>query len=520
MRGLVMAVQAQTTHQRGKPGFGDILAGISVATIVIPQSLAYAELAGMPVHTGLYAAAMPSIAAAFFVSSPYLQTGPTAMTALLALGTLSQLASPGTASYIGMAALLAIVVGIVRVLVGLARFGSVAYLMSQPVLMGFTSAAAILICASQLPTVFGVHTSGDGVLLGAIWTLTHPHDWQLTALGLAIMTGICILLGRKLHPLFPGVLLAVGLGIGYSLLTGYQGSKVGEISTSLPKITLDLPWLSVPSLLIGGTAIALVGFAEVASIARTYATQDRMRWDANREFISQGIANLTAGLFGAFPVGGSFGRSSINRLAGAKTCWSGAATGLVVLAFFPFMSILSALPKAILGAIVITAVLNLIRPMQLIRLRRYSHPQASIAWLTFGLTLALAPRIDIAVLLGIGLAVAQHLRREQQLVFEHWLSQNGDNVLHFKPLGVLWFGSIASFQAEFTTLLAENPDVREVSIHLGGLGRIDLSAAIILRQLMDDARRAGLKIELSDVPPMARSWVVRIWQEGTEENEG
>lgn len=512
----MMAVQTPTGHQRGRPGVGDILAGFSVATIVIPQSLAYAELAGMPVYTGLYAAAMPSIAAAFFVSSPYLQTGPTAMTALLAFGTLSQFASPGTPSYIGMAALLALVVGIVRILVGLARFGSVAYLMSQPVLMGFTSAAAILIFASQLPTVFGVHTSGDGVLVDAIWTLTHLYDWQPTALGLAVMTIACILLGRKLHALFPGVLLAVGFGIGFSLLTGYRGATVGEIQTSIPMITLDLPWLSVPSLLIGGTAIALVGFAEVSSIARTYATQDRIPWNANREFISQGIANLTAGLFNTFPVGGSFGRSSINRLAGAKTCWSGAVTGIVVLAFFPFMHTLAALPKAVLGAIVISAILNLIRPAQLIGLRRYSRPQASIAWITFGLTLALAPRIDIAVLLGIGLAIAQHLRREQQLVFEHWLSQNGDNILHFKPLGVLWFGSVASFQARFTTLLADNPNVRQVCIHLGGLGRIDLSAAITLRQLMDDTRRAGLKIELSEVPPMARSWMVRVWQEDTE----
>jgi len=516
----MMAVQLPPEHQRARPGLGDILAGISVATIVIPQSLAYAELAGMPVYTGLYAAALPSIAAAFLVSSPYLQTGPTAMTALLTFGTLSQMASPGTASYIGMAAVLALVVGVVRVLVGLARFGSVAYFMSQPVLMGFTSAAAILIFASQLPIVFGVRTSGGGVLLGAIWTLMHPHDWQLTALGLAVMTAICILLGRKLHPLFPGVLLAVVLGIAFSLLTGYQGAKVGELPTNFPRIKLDLPWHSVPALLIGGIAIALVGFAEVASIARTYATQDRLHWNANQEFISQGIANLTAGLSGAFPVGGSFGRSAINRLAGAKTCWSGAITGIVVLAFFPFMSTLSTLPRAILGAIVITAVMNLIRPVQLIGLRRYSRPQASIAWLTFGLTLALAPRIDIAVLLGIGLAVAQHLRREQQLVFEHWVTHNGDSVLHFKPLGVLWFGSAASFQAKFTALLAANPDVRSVCIHLGGLGRIDLSAAITLRQLMDDTRHAGLKIELCEVPPMAKSWVVRVWQPDAEDADG
>ncbi len=506
-------VQAGVRHQRTGLSVGDILAGVSVAMIVIPQSLAYAELAGMPAYTGLYAAAIPSIVAAFFVSSPYLQTGPVAMTALLTFGALSPLASPGSADYIGLAALLALVVGVVRLLIGLLRLGSVAYLMSQPVLIGFTSAAAILILSSQLPTAFGIHAPGDGVLQRAFWTLVHPGAWEWTSLGLAVMTGACVLLGRRLHPLFPGVLLAVGVGIGFSFATSYEGAVVGEIPAGLPQLHLDLPWLTFPALIIGGSVIALVGFAEAASISRTYAMQDRTRWNANHEFVSQGVANFASGVLGGFPVGGSFSRSSVNRLAGAKTRWSGAVTGLVVLAFLPFTFVLFALPKAILGAIVIAAVFNLIRLGPLVELRRYSRPQALIAWLTFALTLALAPRIDIAVLLGIGLAVAQHLRREQQLVFEHWVDE-GNKVLHFKPLGVLWFGSVSSFEAKFTALLAGNPDVREVRLHLGGLGRIDLSAAMVLRQLMDDARQAGLEIKLCDVPPMAKSWVERVWHDG------
>jgi SulP family sulfate permease len=235
-----------------------------------------------------------------------------------------------------------------------------------------------------------------------------------------------------------------------------------------------------------------------------------MRWDAHQEFISQGVANLAAGLCGGFPVGGSFSRSSVNRLAGATSRWSGAITGLVVVAFLPFAAVLSALPKAILGALVIAAVLNLLQPRQLLRLWRYSHAQASIAWLTFGLTLLLVPRIDLAVLIGIGLAVAQHLRREQQLVFEHWLDTD-TGVLHFKPQGVLWFGSASSLEEEFTALLAAHPAVRDVRLHLGGLGRIDLSAAMMLKQLLEDAKHAGLDVELLEVPPMAKSWVERVW---------
>jgi SulP family sulfate permease len=492
---------------------GDLLAGLSVALIAIPQALAYADLAGMPPYTGLYALALPSIVAACFVSSPYLQTGPGALTALLTFGVLSQLAVPGSPAYIKLAALLALVVGAGRLLIGMARFGSVAYLMSQPMLMGFMSAAAILILFSQLPTALGVDPVVEGVLAGAFWALTHPGTWEMSSLGLSIMTIVVVLLGRKLHPLFPGILVAVGLGLGYSLVSGYTGAIIGGIPAGWPRPQLDLPWTALPSLLIGGGVIALVGFAEASSIARTYAAQDRLPWDANREFISQGMANLTAGVFGGFPVGGSFARSALSRLAGATSGWSGAVTGLAVLAFMPFVGILSPLPRAVLAAIVISAVANLIRLKQLVALRQYSRPQAYIAYLTFILTLLLAPRIDLAVIIGVALAIAHHLRREQRLVLHHWVDDTG---LHVKPQGVLWFGSSFSVETVLTNLLVQYPEVKEVKLHLGGLGRIDLSAAMMLRQFLEDAKQAGVKIELLDVPPMAKSWVERVWYDVIE----
>jgi SulP family sulfate permease len=261
-----------------------------------------------------------------------------------------------------------------------------------------------------------------------------------------------------------------------------------------------------------------VGFSEAVAIARTYATQERQPWDTNQEFISQGVANIAAGLFGGLPVGSSFSRSAINHLAGATSRWSGAITGLVVLAFLPFTGILSGLPNAVLGAIVITAVFNLIRPWQLLELWQYSHPQATIALLTFGLTLGLAPRVDLAVLIGIALAVAQHLRREQQLVFEHWIDDDR-HILHCKPLGVLWCGSAPLLEEQFIRLLAEHPDVRAVQWHLGGVGRIDLSAAMLLQQLITNTQQAGLDVELLEVPPMAKSWVARVWHLRTRGNK-
>jgi SulP family sulfate permease len=390
--------------------------------------------------------------------------------------------------------------------------------MSQPVLTGFASAAAFLIVMSQFPTAVGMSTLEGGVLWQVLWTFAHPDAWEPMAVALSGITVVIVVLGRRLHPLVPGVLLAMGVGIAVSYLTGYAGAVVGIIPTGLPQPQLKLPWEAVPSLLISGGVIALVGFSEAVAIARTYAMQERMPWDANQEFISQGVANVVAGIFGGLPVGSSFSRSAINHLAGATSRWSGAITGLVVLAFLPFTGILAKLPKAVLGAIVITAVFNLIRPRQLLALWRYSHSQAMIAWLTFALTLGLAPRVDIAVLIGIALAIAQHLRREQQLVFTHWVDFDR-RVLHCKPLGVLWFGSAPLLEDQFTLLLMQHPDVRTVQWHLGGLGRIDLSAAMLLQEMIINTQRAGLDVELLEVPPMAQSWVARIWHLGSSESE-
>lgn len=497
-----------------RPAWGDLIAGLSVAMIAIPQALAYAELAGMPAYTGLYALALPAIAAALFASSPYLQTGPVAMTALLTLGVLSDRAAVGSPEYVGYAALLALLVGVIRVAIGLLRLGAIAYLMSQPILMGFTSAAALLIMASQLPAVLDVSPPVSGVTAQLWWTLMHPGSWRLEALALSLLGMAVIIAGRRLHPLFPGVLVAVVLGVVYSSIAGYGGSLVGPIPSGLPAPSLALPWAALPGLVVAALVIALVGFAEAASIARSYATVDRMRWDANREFVGQGVANLVAGLFSAFPVGGSFSRSSVNRLAGAKTRWSGAITGLVVLALLPLSFLLSLLPKAILGAIVIAAVYRLVQVGPLLALRYYSKPQFALALITFALTLLLAPRIDWAVMIGIVLAFGVHLWREQQLLLESWVDQDG---LHFKLMGVLWFGSAYHLEEKLNALLARYPDAKVLKLHLGGLGRIDFSAALALRRFMEDARRAGLDIEVCEVPPMGKKWVSKLWCEVARE---
>jgi SulP family sulfate permease len=399
---------------RSRITVGDAVAGLSVAVVLIPQSLAYAEIAGVPAYVGLYAAALPPLAAAFFASSPYLQTGPVAMTALLTFGALKGLgAEPGTQEYVALAALLAIIVGVVRTLVGMARGGFLAYFMSQPVLIGFTSAAAILITSSQFPTAVGVAAPDGKILEKLWWTVTNFPEWDPTAVVLSLVTVALVLGGRRIHRLFPGVLAAVAVGILYSSMTDYEGLIVGDVPAGLPAFSLDLPWGSFPSLLVSGVVIALVGFAEATAISRTFAAEDRQEWNPNREFVSQGVANLASGLSGGFPVGGSFSRSSIDRLAGGKTRWAGAITGIVVLVFLPIAGVLSPLPRAVLGAIVISAVARFVRLSPLWTMWKHSKPQSGVLWATFALTLLLSPRIEIAVIVGIGLGII--IRRWQEI---------------------------------------------------------------------------------------------------------
>jgi SulP family sulfate permease len=488
---------------------GDAIAGISVAFVLIPQALAYAELAGLPAYVGLYAAALPPLAASFFASSKYLQTGPVAMTALLTFGALSPLAAAGSPEWIELAALLALVVGVARIGLGLARAGVFAYFMSQPILLGFTSAAAILIISSQLPTALGVDAAGETLLAGAWWAVMHPGRWNIAALVLAIVTVILVLGGRRMHKLFPGVLVAVVVGLLYSVLTEYSGSTVGDVPEGFLPFSLSLPWSDLSSLLIPGAVIALVGFAEPASIARMFAAQDRERWSPSRELISQGVANVAAGISGGFPVGGSFSRSSIARLAGARTRWAGAITGLVVLAFLPIAGILGPLPRAVLAAIVISAVYKLVQLINLARIYQVSRPQAMVAWVTFAATLMLSPRIELGVIVGVVLGIAVHLWRELVVRVD---AEAVDGELRLTPRGVLFYASAPPLNETLIDQLAAHPDADRLVISLRRLGRIDYTGALALRQVVEEAIAAGLKVSVVGVPPQTRKTLPPIWE--------
>ncbi len=480
-----------------RPSTGDVVAGVSVALVAIPQSLAYAELAGLPPQYGLYATALPALLAAFFVSSRYLQTGPVALTALLTFGALSAVAEPGDSDYIAAAATLALLVGLIRLFLGVVRMGRVAYLLSEPVITGFTAGAAVVIIASQLPTIFDVDPDG-GVLAAALSALAEPEEWRWSSIAFAAATAALMVGGRHVHRLFPGVLAAVVVGVVVATAGGYEGSRVGDLDTGFIPLSLDFSWSNAPGLLLPAAVIALVGFAEPAAIARTYAAADRLPWNANREMVSQGVANLASAVSGAFPVGGSFSRSSLNRLAGATSAWSGAITGAFVLAVLPLAFLLEDLPTSALGIIVIVVVLRLVDVKEMSRLPRGSFPQALVGAGTTVATIGFAPRVERGVLVGIGLAIAVHLYRELQVTTP---GERDHDTLTVRPKGVMWFATVPQVERSVREELATEHDLTAVVIDLSGVGRLDYSGAVALRRIMERMSAGGVRVSVAGIPP-------------------
>ena len=491
-----------------RPRRGDLVAGVTVAMVLVPQSIAYAALAGLPPQAGLYAAAAAPLMAAPVGSSPYLQTGPVALTSLLVVGALSPVASPGPGEYVALAALLALVVGAVRVLVGVTRTGVVAYLMSQPVVAAFTLAAAALIVCSQVPALVGLTSEADNPVSGAAIAVTTPGEWTPAALAIAVAVAVLTLAARRVSPLVPGALLASLGAVLLVRMTSLDVPVVGDIPRGLPVPSIDLPWSQLPALLLPGLVIALVGFAEPASIARQYASADRSAWDPDREFVGQGLANLGAGLVGGYPVGGSFSRSALNRLSGARTRWSGFVTGACVVAVLPFSHLLAGLPDAALAGLVIASVLPLLNPQPVLRTWRMSRPQFLVAAVTLAVSVAAAPQVQWGVVAGVVAALAVHLWRELRLDVEVW---RAGPTLHVRPQGVLYFGSAPRLETLVLAELAGHPDLVRVQLELQRLGRIDLTGALVLRDISRDLGRAGTAVVVSGVQPQWRQLVESVF---------
>lgn len=492
---------------RSFPALTEFGAGISVAMLLIPQSLAYASLAGVPPIAAISAAIFAPIAAAFFASSPFVQTGPTALTALLTVGVLSAMPGLSPEEYALAAALLALLVGIVRLALGIARLGQIAYFMSLPVLRGFTAAAALIIVFSQLPVALGLPSSAN-TWSGISTVFTQP--WSVGAAIASVVVIVVLRLGKRFPPMFPTALVVIVAGLLFAVMGVDLGPTLGTVSGRLPAFNINLPWAEFPQLAMGAVIIAIAGFSEPTAIARSLS-EPGQQWSASKEFISQGVANLATSVFSGFPVGASFARSALAKTAGGKTNITGFISGVTVLALVPLLPVLSNLPRAVLAAVIIGSVFPLVQIRPLIELWRYARTQGGTALLTFALTLILSPRVDYALVIGIALALAIHLMREANLDVK--VTFDG-NVTHVELGGVLWFGSLERLERLVAKVEGQLEAGNELIIDATPLGRADLSSLMTLFAAEQRLTKRFVTVEIIGLPARAER-VYRRLQQGT-----
>jgi SulP family sulfate permease len=344
---------------------GDVVAGLTVWAVLVPESLAYATIAGVSPVIGLYAAPAALILYAAFGSSRHLIAGPMAATAVLSAAAVAQLTTRGSNDFVALTVALALTTGLVAAIAGLLRLGFLASFISEPVLKGFIVGLALTIIAGQLPKIFGIE-SADGNFFEKLWGfvigLGETNGWTLFV-GLFSLAIVIVL--KRVTPVVPGSLVAVVFGILVVLLFGMDRKGVEIVGT----INGGLPTLGVPDVKFGdylnlvpsAVGVALVGFAEGLGAAKTYATRNHYEVDANRELLSLGAANLGAGFSGGMVVNGSLSKTAVNGGAGAKTELSGLVAAVLTIVTLLFLTgLFESLPEATLGAIVIAALIELV----------------------------------------------------------------------------------------------------------------------------------------------------------------
>ena len=479
-------------------------AGFSVALLMVPQSVAYAALAGMPLVTGLYAALLPALVGVMWGGSTRLSIGPSALTCVLISASLTGLAQPSSAQWVNLAIWLALLAGTLQLLMGVLRYGWLLNLISSPVMMGFTQAAGLLIMASQLPALTGWQADGS---------------FQWTDVGFGAASLAALLLAKKWAPKSPSIMLVVAASAALSYAFGYAGNGgavIGALPASLPSLGLpqlltlkELAFLAGPAMLI-----ALVSFLEAASCAKTENQRDGTVWQENRDLIGQGLAKIVSGLSGSFATSTSFSRSAINLASGAQTGWAVVGTtSFVLLAVFASPALFH-VPRAVLAAVVILAVSSLIQPMAFVKLWRIARIEAMTAGMTFGITLLSTPRIYWGVLAGVLLGLSHFLyTRLHPRIIEVGLHDDGSlrdrHLWHLPPLAShvfairmdaeLDFAAASSFEKYITEKLSDQAQIQHVCLFAQPINRIDATGVETLQQLRHYLKRRGIQLHISGI---------------------
>lgn len=487
----------------------DLIAGVSVGLVLVPQSMAYAQLAGLPAYYGLYAAFLPVLVGALWGSSSQLATGPVAMVSILTGATLANFAAPATEQFIALAITLSLLVGIMQFALGVLRLGAIVSFLSHPAIVGFTNAAATIIALSQLDKLLGVSAQRSGSYMrdiGNVLAQLGDAHFPTVAMGMGAIAIMAVL--RRFAPKIPAVLVAVAICTSISWATGFStsGKVVGEVPRGLPSV--GLPALSFETLsmcLTAALVITLVGFMEAISIAKAMATKTRQRIDPNQELIGQGLANLVGAFTQSYPVSGSFSRSAVNLAAGAVTGMSSVFTALVVLVTLLFLtSALYHLPHAVLAAIIMMAVVGLIN-FGAIKHAWQAHRHDGIcAIVTFIATLAFAPHLDLGILLGGGLAIVMFLYRTMSPRVNVRVHEGSGTVppvlsIHFD--GRLYFANVPYFEDAVLNAASSHPAARTILVDGRAINEIDASGEEVLRHLHRHLRDNDTRMVFAELKP-------------------
>lgn len=384
---------------------GDLLAGLTVAAYLVPQVMAYAEVAGIPAITGLWAAGPALLAYALFGSSRQLSVGPEATTALMtAAGVGAIVGVAGTARYAEVAALMALAVGFVSIAGWLARLGFLADLFSRPVLVGYMAGVAALMVMSQLGKVLGVEIRGGSFFQELGQVVERLPRTHLPTVTLALVVLLLLLAFQRYAPTWPGpliVMLAAAAVVHWAGLEAHGLKVVGRVPEGLPRFALPGLDVGLWALLPAAVGVAVVGYSDNVLEGRAFAHRKGQKIDSNQEFLALGVANVAAGLFHGFPVSSSGSRTAIGDAMGSRTQLNSIVALLVVLATLLWLGpVLGAFPLAALGGVVVYAAIRLVDVAELRRFAAFRRSELVLALSTTGAVLA------FGVLPGIGIAVA------------------------------------------------------------------------------------------------------------------
>lgn len=497
---------------------GEFWAGMTVGLMLVPQGVAYAALAGMPLITGMYASLLPMLVAVLWGSSVRLGVGPTALTSLLTGASLVGLAEPGSGHWVELAVWLAILSGLLQALLGVVRFGWLLSLVTSPVLNGFTQAAALLILMSQLPSLLGLTVPWRAFLAQPSLAALDGHA---AAFGLGSVA--LLWLAQRWRRSFPAAIVVIALTAVSSWLLGFAahgGAVVGALPQGLPHLYLPgWPGLeTLGSLVMPVMVITLVSFLETASSAKVDHSQGGTRWNENQDLIAHGLAKVSSGLCGAFPTSASFSRSALNLYAGAKSGWATLfAFALVLAALLWLVPLLYHVPQSVLAAVVIIAIKGLIKPTTMLHLWRISRVETVTGLLTFAITLLSAPRMYWGVLIGllVNLSYFLHQRLHPRIVevglhpdgtlrdrFRWNLAPLPADVLALRMDAALDFASATALERRVADALAERPQIHHLCLFAQPINRIDVTGveAFIRLHLLMQSRGGVLHVSGLKLP--------------------